>query len=232
MRRIGSARSNFFAIDDPEARLYGAESLATWSATHICPTRALWRFWDPDPRNQLANEAVKSEVAWHTPPDGLLVAGRRTSAATHLCCYGANWGRSRQSWGGQILLKRRRYFKSSQLLLQNPNKLFGGWKVSPHATSVNLLTDTRRASRQISENTKESRACTASKPQRRRLITPSAENSFWLIAVTKLQIVPACQQCNREKARLEDYLMVVLGFGGRHPDATLSTVGSAPGHRV
>jgi len=34
----------------------------------------------------------------------------------------------------------------------------------------------------------------------------------------KLPIVPACQQCNREKARLEDHLMVVLGFAHSRMD--------------
>ena len=28
--------------------------------------------------------------------------------------------------------------------------------------------------------------------------------------------VPACQKCNNEKSHLEDYLMVVLGFGAMH----------------
>jgi hypothetical protein len=32
--------------------------------------------------------------------------------------------------------------------------------------------------------------------------------------------VPACEECNREKNRLESELMVVLGFAGRHADAT------------
>jgi hypothetical protein len=31
--------------------------------------------------------------------------------------------------------------------------------------------------------------------------------------------VPTCDQCNGAKARLEHYLMTVLPFGGRHPDA-------------
>jgi hypothetical protein len=34
--------------------------------------------------------------------------------------------------------------------------------------------------------------------------------------------VPACQRCNNEKSHLEDYLMVVLGFGARHPDAKVN----------
>lgn len=29
--------------------------------------------------------------------------------------------------------------------------------------------------------------------------------------------VRACQRCNNEKSHLEDYLMVVLGFGARRP---------------
>jgi hypothetical protein len=32
--------------------------------------------------------------------------------------------------------------------------------------------------------------------------------------------VPACERCNNEKSHLEDYLMVVLGFGATHLDAT------------
>jgi hypothetical protein len=31
--------------------------------------------------------------------------------------------------------------------------------------------------------------------------------------------VPACERCNNEKSHLEDYLMVVLAFGAKHPDA-------------
>ncbi len=34
--------------------------------------------------------------------------------------------------------------------------------------------------------------------------------------------VPACQRCNNEKSHLEDYLMVVLGFGAKHPDAKVN----------
>ena len=34
--------------------------------------------------------------------------------------------------------------------------------------------------------------------------------------------VPACHRCNNEKSHLEDYLMVVLGFGATHPDATVN----------
>ena len=30
---------------------------------------------------------------------------------------------------------------------------------------------------------------------------------------------PACKSCNNRKSRLENYLMIVLGFGGKHPDA-------------
>jgi len=33
---------------------------------------------------------------------------------------------------------------------------------------------------------------------------------------------PACQRCNNEKSHLEDYLMVVLGFGAMHPDAKVN----------
>jgi hypothetical protein len=34
--------------------------------------------------------------------------------------------------------------------------------------------------------------------------------------------VPACQLCNNEKSHLEDYLMVVLGFGAKHTDAAVN----------
>ncbi len=34
--------------------------------------------------------------------------------------------------------------------------------------------------------------------------------------------VPACKSCNGAKSELENYLMVVLGFGGRHPDAAIN----------
>lgn len=34
--------------------------------------------------------------------------------------------------------------------------------------------------------------------------------------------VPACKKCNGEKAELENYLMVVLPFGGRHTDAAVN----------
>ncbi len=34
--------------------------------------------------------------------------------------------------------------------------------------------------------------------------------------------VPACERCNNEKSHLEDYLMVVLGFGAKHPDAAIN----------
>jgi hypothetical protein len=37
-----------------------------------------------------------------------------------------------------------------------------------------------------------------------------------------LPIVPACESCNNEKSQLEHYLMAVLGFGGRHPDASVN----------
>lgn len=37
-----------------------------------------------------------------------------------------------------------------------------------------------------------------------------------------LPIVPACESCNNEKSQLEHYLMAVLGFGGRHPDALVN----------
>jgi hypothetical protein len=38
-------------------------------------------------------------------------------------------------------------------------------------------------------------------------------------ARTHLPKAPACSTCNNEKANLENYLMIVLPFGGRHPDA-------------
>jgi hypothetical protein len=31
--------------------------------------------------------------------------------------------------------------------------------------------------------------------------------------------VPACHRCNNEKSKLESYLMIVLAFGAKHPDA-------------
>jgi len=34
--------------------------------------------------------------------------------------------------------------------------------------------------------------------------------------------VPACERCNNEKSHLEDYLMVVLGFGAMHPDSAVN----------
>jgi hypothetical protein len=34
--------------------------------------------------------------------------------------------------------------------------------------------------------------------------------------------VPACKSCNGAKSELENYLMVVLGFGARHPDAAVN----------
>ncbi len=37
-----------------------------------------------------------------------------------------------------------------------------------------------------------------------------------------LPIVPACESCNFEKSQLEHYLMAILGFGGRHPDAVVN----------
>jgi hypothetical protein len=37
---------------------------------------------------------------------------------------------------------------------------------------------------------------------------------------TNLPQVPACEQCNGEKSKLEHYLMTVLPFGGRHSEAT------------
>jgi hypothetical protein len=40
--------------------------------------------------------------------------------------------------------------------------------------------------------------------------------------------VPACLQCNGEKARLEHYLATVLPFGGRHQDATANLQDQAP----
>ncbi len=34
--------------------------------------------------------------------------------------------------------------------------------------------------------------------------------------------VPACERCNNEKSHLEDYLMVVLGFGAKHSGAAVN----------
>ena len=38
--------------------------LGNWSATHICPILS-GASRDPDPANQLANDAVKSEALWY-----------------------------------------------------------------------------------------------------------------------------------------------------------------------
>lgn len=40
--------------------------------------------------------------------------------------------------------------------------------------------------------------------------------------------VPACEQCNNEKSRLEHYLTAVLPFGGRHADASAALAGMVP----
>jgi len=34
--------------------------------------------------------------------------------------------------------------------------------------------------------------------------------------------VPACERCNNQKSQLENYLMIVLGFGAKHRDATVN----------
>ena len=34
--------------------------------------------------------------------------------------------------------------------------------------------------------------------------------------------IPACGRCNNEKSKLENYLMVVLGFGAKHRDAAIN----------
>jgi hypothetical protein len=41
--------------------------------------------------------------------------------------------------------------------------------------------------------------------------------------------VPACARCNSEKSALEHYLMTVLPFGGRHPDASTNLAEQVPG---
>jgi hypothetical protein len=46
-----------------------------------------------------------------------------------------------------------------------------------------------------------------------------ARNFFLVNRRDNLHQVPACKSCNAAKSELENYLMVVLGFGGRHPDA-------------
>jgi hypothetical protein len=46
-----------------------------------------------------------------------------------------------------------------------------------------------------------------------------AKKFFMLEQRNDLPQVPACQDCNREKNKLEMYLMAVLPFGGRHADA-------------
>jgi hypothetical protein len=49
-----------------------------------------------------------------------------------------------------------------------------------------------------------------------------ARNFFLVNRRANLPQVPACKRCNGEKAELENYLMVVLSFGGRHTDAAVN----------
>src|ERR1035441_7310777 len=34
--------------------------------------------------------------------------------------------------------------------------------------------------------------------------------------------VPACERCNNEKSKLDEYAMTVLAFGGRHPSSAVN----------
>jgi hypothetical protein len=47
-------------------------------------------------------------------------------------------------------------------------------------------------------------------------------NFFLVNRRDNLPQVPACKFCNGAKSELENYLMVVLGFGARHPDAAVN----------
>src|ERR1035438_1599814 len=47
-------------------------------------------------------------------------------------------------------------------------------------------------------------------------------NFFLVNRRADLPQVPACESCNRKKTELENYLMPALGFGGRHPDASVN----------
>jgi hypothetical protein len=52
-----------------------------------------------------------------------------------------------------------------------------------------------------------------------------ARELFLLEERDNLPQVPTCDQCNNEKSKLEHYLLTVMPFGGRHPQAarTLTT---------
>jgi hypothetical protein len=54
----------------------------------------------------------------------------------------------------------------------------------------------------------------------REFFVPGAEQG--------LPLVPACRNCNGNKAGLEHYLTAVLPFGGHHPDARVNLEGSVP----
>lgn len=56
-----------------------------------------------------------------------------------------------------------------------------------------------------------------------------AREFFVDAARPNLPQVPACDQCNNEKSRLEHYLTTVLPFGGRHADAHEALEGLVPG---
>jgi hypothetical protein len=44
--------------------------------------------------------------------------------------------------------------------------------------------------------------------------------------------VPACHACNHAKGKLEHYLTAILGFGGRHADASANLIQMVPGRLV
>jgi hypothetical protein len=44
-------------------------------------------------------------------------------------------------------------------------------------------------------------------------------NFFLVERRSDLPQVPACRRCNNEKSKHENYLMIVLAFGAKHPDA-------------
>jgi hypothetical protein len=56
-----------------------------------------------------------------------------------------------------------------------------------------------------------------------------AREFFVSDARADLPQVPACDQCNNEKSKLEHYLTAVLPFGGRHPQATENLAELVPG---
>ena len=56
-----------------------------------------------------------------------------------------------------------------------------------------------------------------------------ARGFFIVPARGNLPQVPACDQCNTAKSRLEQYLTTLLPFGGRHPDAHANLSEQVPG---